>query len=85
MNWDQIEGKWMQFRGSVKQKWGELTDGDLDYIRGKQDQLIGKLQERYGIAREEAKRRVDEWLKSYHEEEAFSGSGAGTKHTGRRR
>ena len=51
MNWDQVEGKWKQLRGSVKQKWGKLTDNDLDYIAGKRDQLAGKLQERYGLAK----------------------------------
>jgi len=46
MNWDQVEGKWQQFKGSVKQKWGKLTDDDLDVIAGKRDQLVGKIQER---------------------------------------
>jgi uncharacterized protein YjbJ (UPF0337 family) len=61
MNWDQIEGKWKQAKGSVKEKWGHLTDGDLDVIAGKRDQLIGKIQERYGITKEEASRQVDSW------------------------
>jgi uncharacterized protein YjbJ (UPF0337 family) len=64
MNWDQMEGKWKQMRGSVKQQWGKLTDSDLDQIAGKRDVLLGKLQERYGIAREEAQRKADEWLKT---------------------
>jgi uncharacterized protein YjbJ (UPF0337 family) len=62
MNWDQIEGKWQQFKGSVKQKWSKLTDDDLDYISGTRDKFVGKLQERYGIAKEDAQRRADEWL-----------------------
>lgn len=74
MNWDQIEGKWKQMRGSMKQQWGKLTDDDLDYINGKQDQLIGKLQERYGIAREEAQRRADEWLAA-NQADAHVGAG----------
>ena len=61
MNWDQIEGKWKQMKGSVKQKWGKLTDDDLDVIAGKQDQLAGKIQERYGITKEEAAKQVREW------------------------
>ena len=61
MNWDQIEGKWKQMKGSVKQKWGKLTDDDLDVIAGKQDQLAGKIQERYGITKEEATKQVREW------------------------
>lgn len=58
MNWDRIEGNWKQFKGKVKGKWGELTDDELDVIEGDRDILIGKLQERYGIAREEAEREV---------------------------
>ena len=61
MNWDQVEGKWHQFKGSVKQKWGKLTDDDLDIIAGKQDQLVGKIQERYGITKEEAQKQIDNW------------------------
>ena len=61
MNWDQIEGKLKQMKGSVKQKWGKLTDDDLDVIAGKQDQLAGKIQERYGITKEEAAKQVREW------------------------
>ncbi len=64
MNSDQIKGKWTQLKGSVKAKWGDLTDDDLAEIEGETEKLAGKLQERYGIEREEAKRRVDEWSKS---------------------
>ncbi|HEY9021036.1 MAG: CsbD family protein [Paracoccaceae bacterium] len=61
MNWDIIEGKWKQFTGSAKENWGKLTDDDLDQASGKRDQLIGKIQEKYGIARDEAEKQVDEW------------------------
>lgn len=61
MNWDQMEGKWKQAKGAVKQKWGKLTDDDLDVIAGKKDQLVGKIQERYGMTREEAKKEVDSY------------------------
>jgi len=61
MNSDQIEGKWKQLKGSIKERWGKLTDQDLDVIAGKRDQLIGSIQERYGIAKEEAQKQVDEW------------------------
>jgi uncharacterized protein YjbJ (UPF0337 family) len=61
MNSDQLKGKWKQMKGSVKERWGKLTDDDLDIIDGKHDQLIGKIQERYGIAREAAQKQVDEW------------------------
>jgi len=61
MNSDQMKGKWKQIKGSVKERWGKLTDDDLDVIDGQQDQLIGTIQERYGIAREAAQKQVDEW------------------------
>jgi uncharacterized protein YjbJ (UPF0337 family) len=61
MNADQMKGKWKQIKGSVKERWGKLTDDDLDVIDGQHDQLIGKVQERYGIAREAAQKQVDEW------------------------
>jgi uncharacterized protein YjbJ (UPF0337 family) len=62
MNWDQVAGQWKQLKGSVKEKYGKLTDDDLNQIAGRREQFIGKIQERYGIAREEAQRRADEWL-----------------------
>lgn len=65
MNSDQMEGKWKQYSGKVKEKWGKLTDDDLTVIRGKRDQLIGKIQERYGIAKQEAERQVDEFSRSF--------------------
>jgi uncharacterized protein YjbJ (UPF0337 family) len=61
MNWDTVQGKWKQFSGQAKENWGKLTDDDLDQAAGKRDQLVGKIQERYGIARDEAERQVDEW------------------------
>ena len=64
MNWDQIQGKWKQMKGSAKQQWGKLTDDDLDMVAGERDKLVGRLQERYGIAREEAQKRADEWSKT---------------------
>jgi uncharacterized protein YjbJ (UPF0337 family) len=68
MNWDQIGGKWKQFKGSAKQRWAKLTDDDLDYISGTRDKFVGKLQERYGIAKEEAERSADEWLSTQAEQ-----------------
>jgi uncharacterized protein YjbJ (UPF0337 family) len=59
-----MEGKWKQMQGSLKQQWGKLTDDDLDVIAGQRDKLIGKLQERYRYAKEEAQRKADEWVKS---------------------
>lgn len=70
MNWDQVEGKWKQLRGSAKQQWGKLTDDDLEQIAGMRDQLVGRLQERYGIAREDAQKKADEWVKLQNERDA---------------
>jgi uncharacterized protein YjbJ (UPF0337 family) len=61
MNWDQIEGKWKQFAGSARERWGKLTDDDWQTIAGKKEQLVGRIQERYGIARAEAEKQADEW------------------------
>jgi uncharacterized protein YjbJ (UPF0337 family) len=61
MNWHQIEGKWAQFRGQMKEKWGQLTDDELDLIAGNRDKLIGKLQEKYGLTKTEAERQLEEW------------------------
>ena len=69
MNWDQTEGKWKQLKGSVKEQWGKLTDDDLTQIAGNKDKLVGIVQERYGIAKEEAQRRADDWLKSQRDKE----------------
>jgi uncharacterized protein YjbJ (UPF0337 family) len=62
MNSDQLKGKWKQVKGAVKERWGKLTDDDLDVINGQQEQLIGKIQERYGIARAVALEQVQEWV-----------------------
>jgi uncharacterized protein YjbJ (UPF0337 family) len=67
MNWDQIEGKWKQMKGTVRQKWAKLTDDDLEYIAGNRDNFSGRLQERYGIAKEEAERQLDAWRNSMKE------------------
>jgi uncharacterized protein YjbJ (UPF0337 family) len=64
MNEDRIRGNWWQFKGKVKEKWGKLTDDDLEVIEGRSEQLIGKLQERYGIAKEEAEKQFKEFLRA---------------------
>lgn len=64
MDWDRIEGNWKQFSGKAKQKWGELTDDELDQIEGKREVLEGKLQERYGKGKDEVRKEVDDWLNS---------------------
>ncbi|MFM9964894.1 MAG: CsbD family protein [Planctomycetaceae bacterium] len=61
MNWDQIKGDWKQVTGKVKEKWGKLTDDDLTTIEGKRDQLAGLIQQRYGYAKEQAEKELDEF------------------------
>ena len=61
MNKDVFQGKWKQLRGSIKEKWGKLTDDEFDQMGGHRDQLIGKIQERYGIQKDEAERQVKDW------------------------
>jgi uncharacterized protein YjbJ (UPF0337 family) len=64
MNWDQVKGNWKQFQGTVKEKWGKLTDDDLTAVEGRRDQLAGKLQERYGYGKEQAERELDEFART---------------------
>ena len=61
MNWDVVEGKWKQLKGDVKRQWGKLTDDDLDVIEGNRDKLVGKIQESYGIGKDDADRQVNDW------------------------
>ena len=61
MNQDRIQGRWKQLKGKVKEQWGRLTDDDLDVIAGRRDQLLGRIQQRHGLAREEADRQVRDW------------------------
>ena len=64
MNWEQIEGNWHQLKGKAKSKWGKLTDDDLDVIKGKREEFVGKLQEKYGYTKEKAENLADEWSSS---------------------
>jgi len=61
MNWAYIEGNWKQIKGNIREQWGKLTDDHLDQIAGKRDQLIGKIQENYGIAQSESEQQVKDW------------------------
>lgn len=63
MNWDHVEGKWNQYKGQAKERWGRLTDDDLDIVNGKREQLVGRIQERYGFPRQIAEMQVNEFLK----------------------
>jgi len=65
MNQNVLEGKWKQLRGNIREKWGELTNDDLDQIAGKRDKLAGILQERYGYTQMEAERQIDEFLETW--------------------
>jgi uncharacterized protein YjbJ (UPF0337 family) len=61
MNWQRIEGNWKQLKGQVKEQWGKLTDDDFDVAAGRRDKLAGRIQERYGIAKDEAERQIAAW------------------------
>ena len=64
MDWVQVKGNWNMLKGKLREKWGKLTDDDFEIAAGRRDQLVGRLQERYGYAKEEAERRVDEFIAS---------------------
>jgi uncharacterized protein YjbJ (UPF0337 family) len=64
MNWDQVQGNWKQLKGKARQMWGDLTDEELDVIEGKREELIGRVQARYGLARKQAEEQVDDWVRS---------------------
>jgi uncharacterized protein YjbJ (UPF0337 family) len=72
MNWDQVQGKWKQLKGTAKTRWGKLTDDDLDVIAGQRDQLIGRIQERYGVAKDEAQRQVEDWNRTLDQKAEYA-------------
>ena len=84
MNWDQLEGQWKQMRGAVKKRWDKLTDDDLEYISGRRDQLVGRVQERYGILREMAEKQANEWVQGQAETKAAAShrTGGGESYSG---
>src|SRR5450756_1339613 len=63
MDWNIIEGRWKELKGHAREQWGKLTDDELEEVGGKKDRLVGKLQQKYGYAADEAARRADEWAK----------------------
>ncbi len=65
MNWDQIKGNWKQASGSVRQQWGKLTDDDMTVVAGHREHLAGKIQERYGIAKDEVEKQLTEWQNKF--------------------
>ncbi|MBC7533960.1 MAG: CsbD family protein [Oligoflexus sp.] len=70
MNWDQIEGQWKDLKGSVREKWAKFTDDDVELIAGKKDRFVGKLQERYGLAKDRAELEVDDYIKGMNKEKS---------------
>ena len=77
MNWDRVEGKWKQIKGSIKEQWGVLTHDQVDSIAGKRDQLVGKIQENYGLGRDEAERQVEDW--EHRNQDVFAETAAEVK------
>jgi uncharacterized protein YjbJ (UPF0337 family) len=67
MNWDRIEGNWKQFKGNVLQQWGKLTDDQLEVIAGRRDLLLGRIQELYGISKDETETQLADWEKRMQE------------------
>lgn len=66
MNWDIVQGNWTQWKGRLKEKWGDFTDDDIQMLDGRKDQLAGKIQERYGVARDQAEREIEEWTERFN-------------------
>lgn len=64
MNWDQVEGNWKMLKGKTQEKWGKLTDDQLDQVEGRRERLVGLIQREYGLAKEEAEREADEFFNS---------------------
>jgi uncharacterized protein YjbJ (UPF0337 family) len=62
MNWDRIEGTWKQYKGKALETWGDLTDDEFDRVAGKREQMVGLVQQKYGKAKDEAEREVDNWF-----------------------
>lgn len=69
MNWEQVEGQWKNLKGSVREKWGKLTDQDYEVIAGKKDKFLGKIQERYGFAKDQAEKEVDDFIANMNEDQ----------------
>lgn len=65
MNWEQVEGQWQELKGVVREKWGKLTDDDYEVIAGKKDRLLGKLHVHYGLAKEDAEKELDAFIKTF--------------------
>ncbi|SFS65908.1 Uncharacterized conserved protein YjbJ, UPF0337 family [Sulfitobacter marinus] len=66
MNWDTVKGNWKQMTGKIKEEWGDLTDDDLTEAAGERDQLVGKIQAKYGVAKDEAEKQVDNFMAKHN-------------------
>ena len=66
MNWDQVQGNWKEFKGKAQQVWGDFTDDELDIIQGKREELVGRLQKKYGYTKERAEQEADRWASDLH-------------------
>ena len=73
MNWNQLLADWTHMRGSLRHRWGRLTEDDMDVIAGHRDVFVGRVQERYSIDRAEAQARIEEWLRTLQEEKVLTG------------
>jgi len=82
MNWDRVKGNWKQVRGKVKEQWGELTDDSLDVIDGRRDILLGKVQEAYGISKDQAEREIKAWESAYREDDIDANKSGRSKRVG---
>jgi len=67
MDWNRISGNWTHWRGAVRERWGKLTDDHLDVIAGKREQLAGRIQELYGLKKDEAERQLRNWERNHFE------------------
>ena len=62
MNWDQVEGRWKEFKGKAREKWGDITDDEYDRVEGKREQMVGLVQKKYGDSKDDAEKKVDDWM-----------------------
>jgi len=73
MNDETFKGQWLQIKGKVREQWGKLTNDDLDQVQGRSEQLVGRIEERYGLAKDEARRQVNKWLDEFKTPPVSSG------------
>jgi uncharacterized protein YjbJ (UPF0337 family) len=84
MNWDRIEGNWRQFKGRVRTQWGKLTDDQLDMINGQREVLAGKIQEQYGITKDEAESQIRAWELNLRDDDEYEDRDSAGRRAGAR-